>query len=1044
MRMIRYAIGVAGLLVCLFGSWTSLYALPPGRSLDQCRLDIWTARDGLPASEITSIAQTPDGFVWLATSSGLVRFDGSNFFTFNSRNTPGLTTDLVRSLAVRKDGTLWVGTEWGGFGPFVNGRFRPVWPSYRHWHRVTAMQEMADGSMVVSIVDDEPADTGIYRVVGDKIVPPPGALRSASAFSASGDGIVTATQYFGPRLMRTDGALSKFAPTNVFAGKAVTSVAVARDGSVWFGTEHYGLIRFLNGKYTVYTERDGLASDRINCLYADREGRLWVGTNNGVDQWTGDRFTGFGKIDGLYASDVSAISEDREGNLWVASGFGLNRFAATKLVPYSLERNSVSAGVYNISSAPSSDVWCASDLGLWKLQSTGAVYCKMPAGLPRDYADGVAAAHDGSLYVWFSKQSGFQVFDLPAPKGGNNNPAYLDWSGAKPQPVVDSMGKAPVVIPVSRAVVDSRGVTFFSNGFMTRVENCRVVERRYFNIGYEFCVVQVSSGDYWVGSTLGLAHIHDGISSLLNAGLPSSTHVLGIEASDPVRLWLATDKGLADFHNGRSILLGAAAGLPDTNLFQVVDDGHGALWIGYLHGLFSIRRSDIDAYESHLIKSVPYMSYSSSDGIRSYFNLFSSARTADGKLWFTGDDGVTMVDPAHIAINNFPPPVDLENATMDGKSLSTGSPSTVGPGDGRLHIGFAALSFAAPEQVRFRYRLEGFDRAWVETDRRSADYTNLPPGTYRFVVTACNNDGVWNPVGASIVFRLEPHYYQTFWFRALMLAALLAVVGLMYGWRIRQIVRHTEALEMQVAERTGELRLSNDQLQAAQEELTAQNHELEAARDYLEQRVALRTSELENAYDRTIEGWSFVMDLRDKETEGHSRRVTDITVLMAEAIGLTGDDIDNIRRGALLHDIGKMGIPDSVLLKPGPLTDEEWKVMRLHPVYAYDILSQIDYLKAAVNIPWCHHEKWDGTGYPRGLAGEEIPLPARMFSIVDVWDALRSDRPYRKGWPEEKVFDHLRSLAGTHFEPSLVELFFSVMALRHDVRPGDIAPAKAA
>jgi PAS domain S-box-containing protein len=184
--------------------------------------------------------------------------------------------------------------------------------------------------------------------------------------------------------------------------------------------------------------------------------------------------------------------------------------------------------------------------------------------------------------------------------------------------------------------------------------------------------------------------------------------------------------------------------------------------------------------------------------------------------------------------------------------------------------------------------------------------------------------------------------------------------------------------------------------------------------------------ELALAYDATIEGWSYALDLRDKETRDHTRRVTEMTVRLAQTLGVGDAELIQVRRGALLHDIGKMGIPDDILLKAGPLTPEEWEVMRRHPVYAYDMLLPIAYLHPALDIPYCHHEKWDGTGYPRGLKGEQIPLAARIFAVVDVWDALRSDRPYRPAWPDEKVREHIRSLAGTHFDPEIARTFLEL------------------
>jgi len=181
-------------------------------------------------------------------------------------------------------------------------------------------------------------------------------------------------------------------------------------------------------------------------------------------------------------------------------------------------------------------------------------------------------------------------------------------------------------------------------------------------------------------------------------------------------------------------------------------------------------------------------------------------------------------------------------------------------------------------------------------------------------------------------------------------------------------------------------------------------------------------TELSQAYDATIEGWSRALELRDNETEGHTQRAAELTVKLARLFGLSDAELVQVRWGALLHDIGKMGIPDGILLKYGPLTEAEWVVMKKHPVFAYEMLSPIRYLRSALNIPYSHHEKWDGTGYPLGLKGEQIPLVARIFAVVDVWDALRSDRLYRTSWSVGKVRKHLRSLAGTHFDPHVLKV----------------------
>ncbi|MBL8097642.1 MAG: PAS domain S-box protein [Anaerolineales bacterium] len=194
-----------------------------------------------------------------------------------------------------------------------------------------------------------------------------------------------------------------------------------------------------------------------------------------------------------------------------------------------------------------------------------------------------------------------------------------------------------------------------------------------------------------------------------------------------------------------------------------------------------------------------------------------------------------------------------------------------------------------------------------------------------------------------------------------------------------------------------------------------------------EEALQLAHSNLQEAYEKTIEGWVRALDLRDRETEGHTQRVTELTLRVASKLGFTDEEMVHIKRGALLHDMGKMAIPDEILQKPGPLDEGEWIKMRQHPVYAFEMLSNISYLHPALEIPFFHHERWDGSGYPRGLKGEEIPLAARMFAIVDVWDALSSDRPYRKKLPRKEVIAYLQEKSGTLFESRLVDIFLEMI-----------------
>lgn len=249
------------------------------------------------------------------------------------------------------------------------------------------------------------------------------------------------------------------------------------------------------------------------------------------------------------------------------------------------------------------------------------------------------------------------------------------------------------------------------------------------------------------------------------------------------------------------------------------------------------------------------------------------------------------------------------------------------------------------------------------------------------------------------------------------LAFVAVTGGLLYSFTARILARATER-ERQAAER---------ERQAA-EQLDRQRRALERANR------ALLAS-----YDTTLSGWSRALDLRDRETEGHSARVTALAVRLAQAMGISGEQLEHVRRGAMLHDIGKIGVPDAILHKPGPLADDEWAVMRKHPEFAYTLLAPIDFLRPVLDIPYCHHERWNGTGYPRGLAGEHIPLAARIFAVVDVWDALRSDRPYRRAWSHERTLRYLRMHAGTLFDPDVVRTFYDL--IERERQAGFTSPA---
>jgi diguanylate cyclase (GGDEF)-like protein len=1164
-------------------------ALDPGKDLTQCGLDTWTAQDGLPPRAIEAIAQTPDGYLWLATRAGLVRFDGVAFKLYNAHNTPGFAQNMIRSLTVTQDGDLWLGTDADGFGRFKNGLyFRQRLPiETTDWYETRAIHQAQNGDLwfggqggphlfrrkgeALQEINDSKLQ-GIVGIAED----PQGSLWFAAAWT----GLVERSK---------NGRFSvRWAKDNLPTAE-LTCLCRGADGSFWMGTENNGLVRYRNGQITRYTLRDGLASNEIHSLYADRQGNIWIGTGNGLSRWVRGRMTVFGKADGLTDSLVSAITEDREGNLWVGSGAGLNRFNNTRLTPFELPTAEGPAAIQTLCQTPNGSIWFGTKQGLKRLYQGEITTYTTRNGLPCDAIQS----------LWTGPGSRLWILDAA------NNLIQYDGRAFR---VVQRGALAYL------AAADARGPILFDWVHVKRlVKGTLVTLPTQIMTGYVFAVTPDAHGTLWFGCDHGLGKIEAGAVRIFNKGLLPGTHVLAVTRDDRGNLWLGTSKGLARFKAGRFTVYTTLQGLPDDNLYQLLEDDHGTLWAGGNQGIFSLHIEDLDHLDQGLLKTVPTTLYGSADGVHSFPLAYMALRAQDGTLWFKGDRGVTIVDPKHIPSNPLPPPTLIEQVQVDHRLLgsavhSTLPPATLPPGQGELEIHYTGLSLTAPERVRFRYKLEGFDKDWIEAgNRRTAYYTNLPPGHYRFRVIACNNDGVWNTAGATVAFTLSPHFYQTAWFWGLSTLTVLLLTGMGYRWRIRSLNLRNRELEARVTERTAALSAVNARLKAlaATDGMTGlANHRafqerlrLEITRaqqsghplalllldvdhfkqyndtyghpagDEILRRVAsllgqslriidfparyggeefavlLPAADLAQAREvaerirSIIAGTTFpgrqitvsiggscycaadtdpetlvmradqalyiakrdgrnqtrfaedltpetvapaakfdkrrsagaevlppiwavaadalsddlermlqeptgqmltamlaMLELRDQETEGHSQRVARFAMRLAqeavrmEIASMTPYLQRELVFGALLHDIGKVGIPDAILNKPGPLTKLEWQVIQRHPEHGGELLTRFPELHCALPVVLYHHERWDGKGYPGRLKGEAIPLTARIFALADTLDAMASDRPYRSKLPYETIRAEVAKLAGKQFDPRLAQAFLHVPA----------------
>ncbi len=765
-------------------------ALDPGKALNQCRLDTWTTRDGLPPRDIEAIAQTPDGYLWLATRAGLVRFDGVSFKLYNSRNTVGFKRDMVRSLAVTRAGELWLGTDGGGFGRFQNGRFYPEHLGKQDgiWYEIRAIYQAQDESLWFGGLGGPhlfQRNNGVLKEITDQFQGVVGIAEDRQ------NNLWFAVNYTGLVLRRRDGTFRVFDTPEYIPSKMLSCLCLGPDGSLWVGTEDSGLVRCKDGRFTRYTTQDGLSSNEIHALYTDRQGNLWIGTRDGLDRWVNGTFRTFRKADGLADSIVGAILEDREGNLWVGSGAGLNCFHNTKLTPFELPTSKGPAAIRTMCQTPDGSFWFATDDGLKRLCQGRITTFTTKEGL----------LNNNIQTVWV---------------GPDNRPWLLDSDDN----LIRYDGHAFRVIlrkaPVYTGSCDKQGLVLFDWTGIHRLKNGRLVSLPLKQeTGFLFMTYCDRQGTLWLASTVGLGQIKDGKYRVFHDGLPRETHVLAIDGDAQGTLWLGTDKGLARFRDGHIILYTLRQGLPDDNLYQLLEDRHGTLWIGGNRGIFTVSTQDLDRLDQGRLKTLPTTLYDAEDGIRRFPVGGSAFKAQDGTLWFKGDMGITIVDPDHIPTNPLPPPTRIEQVEVDHYLLDPNGSNQLPPGRGKLEIHYTGLSFVSPEQVRFRYKLEGFDKDWVEAGtRRTAYYTNLPPGDYCFRVLACNNEGVWNKTGASVRFTLAPHFYQTAWFRVLCLLTVVLLGGTTYGWRVRRLNRRNRELEARVLERTAALREANARLEA--------------------------------------------------------------------------------------------------------------------------------------------------------------------------------------------------------------------------------------
>ncbi|MCX6379165.1 MAG: diguanylate cyclase [Armatimonadetes bacterium] len=788
-------------------SQVTLFALDKNLDLKQCRLDTWRQKEGLPSQSIDGLVQTSDGYLWLASRSGLVRFDGVGFQIYNSSNVPTLTRSMVRSVALSPKQELWIGTDGDGFGRFVDGKYLPykVEGGKSGWSEQKALFFAADGSLWIGGRGGNP-----LTHIGTK---------KTAFFLDSSNGVnAIAQDSFGkiwvagdsPALafQKSDGSFQTITKKEgLKEGVVGTCLWADSDGSVWLGTSNDGVFHIQYGKIRQYNRAEGLLSHSVNAMRRDRGGNLWIGTQDGMYRFEQNKFTRYNNAEGLFAHKVGAVLEDREENLWVCNDTYLHRFNNTKMTPIDLSNADGTRQTRAMCSTGDGSVWVATTHGVTRIKGRKQIHYTTSDGLPANGVSSICTALDNT--VWVMTEDGHYAY-FKESRFVSIPPHLSGW-----QVGADKNG----------LVVAAQNGQFFryTNGGFHAL---KVSEKPQ----YVFLFYRDSSGQLWCGSDKGLHKIGADRVECIQKGLPPEAHILGImEGKLQGEIWLSTDKGLARYYMGRMQVWNKEDGLPDNNLYQIQRDKSNNLWLGGNAGIFSVLISDLLSSER---RTVRYTLYNALQGVRSYPITMGAIQTEDGRLWFKGETGLTVFDPLHLPFNDVAPSVHIEKIVLDKKEYTNQQSITLAPGKNNLEIHYTGISLALPEGVQFRYRLLGYEQDWISAStRRVVFYTNLPPGRYTFQIKAANEDGVWSPPVTGTTFQLQPYYYQTWWFKSV---GGLACIGSVFGvfrWRLKRLKLSNQILEEHVATRTGELAHSYQELKEMHYALEEMNAELKAAND---------------------------------------------------------------------------------------------------------------------------------------------------------------------------------------------------------------------
>jgi ligand-binding sensor domain-containing protein len=759
--------------------------LPSEIDLERLTLVHWTTEDGLPSNALTNVLQTSEGFIWIATYNGLVRFDGRSFTTFGKGSRQPLPANGFHELEEDTEGTLWIGTQGGGLLTYRDGRFRVFKGDYGRRSTIRSLLISDEDLLWVGV-----SDYGVYQ---------------------HRDGRVTLLEH----------------PSVI--GSTVRDILRDRTGALWIAAEGKGLVHFHEGVFRTYTTRSGLSSDAVSSLYESAQGELYVGSLEGLDKLADGEVSSFPEVRGI---EVNRIYGDARGNLWLATMQGLyrRRAGAASFEHLTELRGQALGSVTALAFDHEGSIWLASGShGLFQLKrshfrnySTEQGLSTLRVNVAREIKPGEvwAGADNGTINVirngevstldFASLHSDLRVRDIHRDRQGTmwitSYAGLLHLSGDGE--VLYTTRDGLPTNQLRSLYEDGRGRLWIGtqNAGLVRMSESGRFETLDTSTGlasnFIFSIDEDLEGNLVLGTRGALTLLDaDGQLSHYSAehGLTGSI-VFNTSTDRDGSIWLCTNDGLARFRDGRIRTLTDADGLPSESVFDFAEDSRGFVWLSSAHGVVRLAKAQLIDFMEGRAERVEATLLDESDGMvsRDCTGATKFLEARDGTLWFPTLGGLAVTDPEDQPRNEIEPRVVISRFLVDGAPVDS---LDLGPGKKRFDFQFAALSFLAPDKVQVRFRLEGFDEDWrVPDGDYRASYTSLHPRRYTFRVIASNNDGVWNEEGATLRFRLRPFFYQRPVFYAAVAAFLALALYRLYRWRLRVVSQRNLELERRVAE----------------------------------------------------------------------------------------------------------------------------------------------------------------------------------------------------------------------------------------------------